>query len=128
MKQYFYDAHKNQIYELVDSGHIQFACTYSHPYKIGRWGRLRREYLQINYPQILENLISTGQLWSYLDGFNSCAQAYFDECVHQICMSNNATCLNSEGTELHNQSMQQIYQYAETTVLREYVYKLKSNA
>lgn len=41
---------------------------------IGRYGRLHREYLKINYPTAFEELIQSNTLWDYLAEINEQAE------------------------------------------------------
>ena len=41
---------------------------------IGRYGRLHREYLKLNYPTVLEELIRSNTLWDYLAEINEQAE------------------------------------------------------
>ena len=44
---------------------------------IGRWGRMHREYLKEHRPIRFNDLVLSGQLWTYLADLNEQAQSLF---------------------------------------------------
>ncbi len=51
---------------------------------IGRWGRMHRAYLEETNPLLLNHLILTGRLHSYLANLNEQAQERYRCLVHQM--------------------------------------------
>ena len=51
---------------------------------IGKWGRMRREYLKAKHPITYTNLTLSGKLWTYLADLNEKAQLRLDTLVSQM--------------------------------------------
>ena len=51
---------------------------------IGRYGRLRREYLKQEHPARYSSLILTGKLWTYLADLNEQAEERLDLIIEQM--------------------------------------------
>ena len=51
---------------------------------IGRYGRLRREYLKQEHPARYSSLILTGKLWTYLADLNEQAEERLDLIMEQM--------------------------------------------
>ena len=51
---------------------------------IGRYGRLRREYLKREHPARYSSLILTGKLWTYLADLNEQAKERLDVIIEQM--------------------------------------------
>ena len=51
---------------------------------IGRWGRLHREYLRMTNPGRLNELILTGNLWTYLADLNEQAENRLSLIIQQM--------------------------------------------
>ena len=51
---------------------------------IGRYGRLRREYLKQEHPARYSSLILTGKLWTYLADLNEQAEERLDLIIKQM--------------------------------------------
>ena len=54
------------------------------PRPMGKWGRMRREYLKATHPITYTNLILSGKLWTYLADLNEQAQLRLDTLVSQM--------------------------------------------
>jgi len=55
------------------------------PYmSIGHWGRMHRDYLREYHPIRFNELILTGQLWTYLAGLNEQAQVRMETLIEQL--------------------------------------------
>lgn len=53
-----------------------------HP--IGRWGRMHRDYLKEHRPVLFNQLVLSGNLWSYLADINEQAQQRMEVLVKQM--------------------------------------------
>ena len=51
---------------------------------IGRWGRMRREYLREHKPIQYNCLLLSGKLWTYLADLNEQAQDRLDRIIEQM--------------------------------------------
>ena len=51
---------------------------------IGHWGRMHRDYLREYHPIQFNELILTGQLWTYLADLNEQAQARMETLIEQM--------------------------------------------
>ena len=90
---------------------------------IGRWGRMHRDYLKKNHPIRFNDLVLSGELWTYLADLNEQAQSRFELIIEQMKASEGVT----ESMKQHNQmawvgAMNSIHNRAEEIILRELVY------
>ena len=51
---------------------------------IGRWGRMYREYLKEHHPLRFNDLVLSGQLWTYLADLNEQAQDRLERVIDQM--------------------------------------------
>ena len=58
---------------------------------IGRWGRMHRDYLKEHRPVVFNQLVLSGNLWTYLADINEQAQQRMDVLVKQMMVSEGAT-------------------------------------
>lgn len=58
---------------------------------IGKWGRMHREYLREHCPILFNDLILSGQLWTYLADLNGQAQECLSLIVEQMKISEGVT-------------------------------------
>ena len=58
---------------------------------IGRWGRMRREYLREHKPIQYNCLLLSGKLWTYLADLNEQAQDRLDRIIEQMKTSEGIT-------------------------------------
>ena len=58
---------------------------------IGRWGRMRRDYLKEHRPVIFNQLVLSGNLWTYLTDINEQAQQRMEVLVAHAKTSRNVT-------------------------------------
>ena len=91
---------------------------------IGRWGRMHREYLKEHRPIRFNDLVLSGQLWTYLADLNDQAQERLSLIIDQMKASEGVT----EGMKEADQmawvgAMNSIRHRAEEIVLREMVYE-----
>ena len=91
---------------------------------IGRWGRMHRDYLKKNHPIRFNDLVLSGELWTYLADLNEQAQNRLELIIEQMKTAEGVT----EGTKEHGQmawvgAMNSIRNRAKEIVLREMIYE-----
>ena len=91
---------------------------------IGRWGRMHRDYLKEHRPVVFNQLVLSGNLWTYLANINEQAQQRMELLVKQMMDSEGVT----EELKDRNQmewvhTMETIKTIAEWIVLNELVYQ-----
>lgn len=91
---------------------------------IGKWGRMHREYLKEHHPILFNDLVLSGQLWTYLADLNEQAQERLSLMIEQMKASEGVT----EELKAANQmawvgAMNSIRSRAEEIVLHELVYE-----
>lgn len=71
MKKHLYDESNGLWYELIGDYYIPLLILPSEEQRpIGKWGRMHREYLREHRPILFNDLILSGQLWTYLADLN----------------------------------------------------------
>lgn len=90
---------------------------------IGKWGRMHREYLKEHHPIRFNDLVLSGQLWTYLADLNEQAQERLFLIVEQMKVAEGVT----EELKAANQmawvgAMNSIRNRAEEIILRELIY------
>ena len=91
---------------------------------IGKWGRMHREYLKEHHPIRFNDLVLSGQLWTYLADLNEQAQERLFLIVEQMKAAEGVT----EELKAANQmawvgAMNSIRNRAEEIILRELIYR-----
>ena len=91
---------------------------------IGRWGRMHREYLKEYRPIRFNDLVLSGQLWTYLADLNDQAQERLFLIIDQMKVAEGVT----EGMKASDQmawvgAMNSIRNRAEEIILREMIYE-----
>ena len=77
--------HENGIdYVLVGDYYIPMLTLPEENRPIGRWGRMRRDYLKENRPGYYSSLLLTGKLWTYLADLDEHAQERLDRIAEQM--------------------------------------------
>ena len=77
--------HENGIdYVLVGDYYIPMLTLPEENRPIGRWGRMRRDYLKENRPGYYSSLLLTGKLWTYLADLDEQAQERLDRIMEQM--------------------------------------------
>ena len=94
------------------------------PRPIGRWGRLHRDYIKEHHPIRFNDLVLSGQLWTYLVDLNEQAQERLSLIVEQMQASEGVT----EELKAADQmawvgAMNSIRNRAEEIILREMIYE-----
>ena len=90
---------------------------------IGRWGRMRREYLREHKPIQYNCLLLSGKLWTYLADLNEQAQDRLERMIDQMKATEGITeVLKASDPMAWVQHMNNIRNRAEEIILREMIY------
>lgn len=109
-------------YELVGEYYIPVMTLPDEERAIGKYGRMHREYLKEYNPMMFNDLVLTGQLWTYLADLNERAKNKLQFVIGQIQQTENVT----DELKEHDQmawvrAMNNIYDRAEEIVIHEVV-------
>ena len=109
-------------YELVRDYYIPGLELPDEERSIGKYGRMHREYLKEYNPMMFNDLVLTGQLWTYLADLNEQAQSRLQLIIRQMQETENVT----DELKEHDQmawvrAMNNIYNRAEEIVIHELV-------
>ena len=124
MKKHIYDESNGLWYELIGDYYIPVLTLSSEEQRpIGKWGRMHRDYLKEHRPILFNDLILSGQLWTYLADLNEQAQERLSLIVDQMKKAEGVT----EDLKAANQmvwvgAMNSIRNRAEEIILREMIY------
>lgn len=124
MKKHIYDESNGLWYELIGDYYIPvLALTTEEQCSIGKWGRMHRDYLKEHRPILYNDLILSGQLWTYLADVNEQAQNRLEVIIDQMKASEGVT----EELKAADQmawvgAMNSIRNRAEEIILREMIY------
>ena len=124
MKKHIYDESNGLWYELIGDYYIPVLTLSSEEQRpIGKWGRMHRDSLKEQRPILFNDLILSGQLWSYLADLNEQAQKRLSLIVEQMKASEGV----SEKLKATDQmawvvAMNSIRNRAEEIILREMIY------
>ena len=93
------------------------------PRPIGKWGRMRREYLKEHKPIQYNCLLLSGKLWTHLADLNEQAQDRLDRIIEQMKTAEGITeDLKANDPMAWVGAMNNIRNRAEEIVLRELIY------
>ena len=111
-------------YTLVGDYYIPNIALPEENRPIGRWGRLHRDYLEKHHPLLFNDLVLSGQLWTYLADLNEQAQSRLELIIEQMKAAEGVT----EDMKQHDQmawvgAMNSIRNRAEEIILREMIYE-----
>ena len=124
MKKHIYDESNGLWYELIGDYYIPVLSLSSEELRpIGKWGRMYRDYLKEHRPILYNDLILSGQLWTYLADLNEQAQERLSLIIEQMKVSEGVT----EELKAADQmawvgAMNSILNRAEEIILREMIY------
>ena len=124
MKKHIYDENNGLWYELIGDYYIPVLTLSSEEQRsIGKWGRMHRDYLKEHRPIRFNDLVLSGQLWTYLADLNEQAQERLSLIVEQMKVSEGVT----EELKAADQmawvgAMNSIRNRAEEIILREMIY------
>ena len=110
-------------YTLVGDYYIPNIALPEESRPIGKWGRMHREYLKEHHPIRFNDLVLSGQLWTYLADLNEQTQERLSLIIEQMKASEGVT----EEIKAANQmawvgAMNSIRNRAEEIILRELIY------
>ena len=90
---------------------------------IGKWGRMHREYLKEHHPIQFNNLVLSGNLWTYLADLNEQAQRRMEILIAQIQSAEGITeALKAADPMGWTQRMNNITARAEEIIREELIY------
>ena len=124
MKKHIYDESNGLWYELIGDYYIPVLTLPSEEQRpIGKWGRIHRDYIKEHRPILFNDLVLSGQLWTYLADLNEQAQERLSLIVEQMKASEGVT----EELKTADQmawvgAMNSIRNRAEEIILREMIY------
>ena len=124
MKKHIYDESNGLWYELIGDYYIPVLTLSSEEQRpIGKWGRMHRDYLKEYRPLCYNDLILSGQLWTYLVVLNEQAQNRLEVIIDQMKASEGVT----EELKAADQmawvgAMNSIRNRVEEIILREMIY------
>ena len=124
MKKHIYDESNGLWYELIGDYYIPVLTLPSEEQRpIGKWGRIHRDYIKEHRPILFNDLVLSGQLWTYLADLNEQAQERLSHVIEQMKASEGVT----EELKAANQmawvgAMNSIHNQAEEIILRELIY------
>lgn len=110
------------VYELIGDYYIPVLKLPDEERSIEKYGRMHREYLKEYNPMMFNDLVLTGQLWTYLADLNEQAQNRLQLIIKQMQETENVT----DELKEHDQmawirAMNNIYNRAEEIVIHEVV-------
>ena len=90
---------------------------------IGRWGRMRREYLREHKPIQYNCLLLSGELWAYLADLNEQAQEQLERIIQQMKTAEGVTeALKAADPTAWVRRMNSIRNRAEEIIREELIY------
>ena len=124
MKKHIYDENNGLWYELIGDYYIPVLTLSSEEQRpIGKWGRMHRDYLKEHRPILFNDLILSGQLWTYLADLNEQAQERLSVIVEQMKATEGVTEEMKAADQMAWVSaMNSIRNRAEEIILRELIY------
>ena len=123
MKQRIYNERNDLWYTLCGDYYVPELSVPEENRPIGKWGRMHREYLKEYHPIRFNDLVLSGQLWTYLADLNEQAQERLSLIIKQMKVSEGVT----EELKAANQmawvgAMNSIRNRAKEIILREMIY------
>ena len=124
MKKHIYDESNGLWYEHIGDYYIPVLTLSSEEQRpIGKWGRMHRDYLKEHCPILFNDLVLSGQLWTYLADLNEQAQERLECIIAQMTAAEGVT----ESMKAHDQLkwvqiMNNIRSRAEEIILSEMIF------
>lgn len=124
MKKHIFDESNGLWYELNCDYYIPVLTLSSEEQRpIGKWGWMHREYLREHRPILFNDLILSGQLWTYLADLNEQAQNRLQLIIRQMQEAESVTDELKENDQMAwIKVMNSIHNRAEKIILREMIY------
>ena len=125
MQKHIYDENNGLWYELTGDYYIPLlALPVKQQRPIGKWGRMRRNYLIEHHPLLYNALLFSGKLWTHLTDLDEQAQARLSLIVEQLKASEGVTEeLKAANPMAWVKAMNNIRSRAEETILQELIYE-----
>ena len=79
------------VYKLVGDYYIPVLALLDEERTIGKYGRMHRDYLEEHNQMIFNDLLLTGQIWTYLADLNEQAQHRVQLIIRQMQEAENVT-------------------------------------
>ncbi len=116
--------HENGVdYVLVGDYYVPDLKLPEEHRPLGKWGRMHREYLRITNLGLLNELILSGKLWTYLADLNEQATDRLNLIIRQMAEAEGVTeAMKAENQMLWVQSMNSIRSRAEEIIKAELIY------
>ena len=123
MKKHIYDETNGLWYERIGDYYIPVLTLSSEEQRpIGKWGRMHRDYLKEHRPILFNDLILSGQFWTYLADLNEQAQERLLLIIEQMKASEGVTEeLKAADQMTWVEAMNSIRNRAEEIILREMI-------
>ena len=124
MKQRIYNERNDLWYTLCGDYYVPELSVPEENRPIGKWGRMHREYLKEHHPIRFNDLVLSGQLWTYLADLNEQAQERLSLIIEQMKASEGVTEeLKAADQMTWIRVMNSIRNRAEEIILREMIYE-----
>lgn len=124
LKNHIYDETNGLWYERKGDYYIPMICLPEEDRPIGKQGRIYREYLKLTNTALLNDLILSGKLWTYLVYLNEQAQNRLDCIIAQMKEAEGITEeLKTQDQMSWVRAMNSIHSRAEEIILRELIYE-----
>ena len=109
-------------YELIGDYYIPVLELSDEECSIGKYGRMHREYLKEYNPMMFNDLVLTGQLWTYLADLNEEVQSRLQFIIGQMQETENVMDeLKEQNQMAWVRAVNSIYNRAEEIVIHELV-------
>ena len=124
MKKHIYHESNGLCYELIGDYYIPVLTLSSDEQRpIGKWGRMHRDYIKEHRPILFNDLVLSGQLWTYLADLNEQAQERLSLLIEQMKASEGVTEeLKAADQMAWVRAMNSIRNRAEEIIVREMIY------
>ena len=124
MKQRIYDERNDLWYMLCGDYYVPELAVPEENRLIEKWGRMHRDYLEQHHPIRFNDLVLSGQLWTYLADLNEQTQERLSLIIEQMKEAEGVT----EELKAADQmawvgAMNSIRNRAEEIILREMIYE-----
>jgi len=124
MKKHIYDESNGLWYELIGDYYIPVLTLSSDEQRpISKWGQLYRDHIKEYRPILFNDLVLSGQLWTYLADLNEQAQERLSLIIEQMKATEGVTEEMKAADQMAWVSaMNSIRNRAEEIILRELIY------
>ena len=123
LKKHIYDKNNGLWYERCGDYYIPMLRLPEENRPIGKWGRMHREYLEEYHPILFNNLVLSGQPWTYLADLNEQAQERLALIIDQMKATEGVTEeLKADAQIAWVGAMNSICNRAEEIILSEMIY------